>query len=511
MDSKWVIGPSKAREKHPELFDLGKPADANAPADTDKAEHAAKELAKKWRGRPIDRAKVDVAEWLSSLLLLARHKPSIENFIYLCAAAYDWRQEGRSFSGLAAGMWAFADFLDTEAGKAKISHLLRDEDEAAHERGVASSRYELLVKDLNAALEGTSPPIKAGEDDLVGECIVAAERLEEGLLPLSQKQEGSTGGTQAGQAPPFSGITNVLRKIQERAHVRKSDGAEPPLSTEPQQTEPLTTSKQPDWRSWMARVAADLRAQQRQNPLPYLLVRVACWAEQMGRSLRFTEPTPEEFKQLDGLLREGQAAQCLELCEKLFIQHPLSLDVNFFCMRALDILDCAYARNAIGYLTCILIEHLPEIITKRDPNAPEIRQDTKRWLQQEQIRWRTQATESQVNLPAEDLVGALTILQRSMMQSRSRQRHFQLRLTMVSYCLDLGRADLAVPILDLLKEEAETFRLAEWDPELLTELLLIEVRAATMGQADPEGVQRRVRARLCQLDPVLVAKLDASQ
>lgn len=259
------------------------------------------------------------------------------------------------------------------------------------------------------------------------------------------------------------------------------------------------------------RAAAELRAQQRQNPFAYVLLRTAFWTEQMGRPMRVTAPTGEDLKQLEALLRDGQAAQSLDLCEKLLPQHPLSLDLCYFCARALEVLDCSAARSAVGYLTFVLLERYPALLTQRDASAPELRDDTKRWLQQEQLRWAVQAGDARVVLPADDVIGALTLLQRSMMQTRSRSRHFQLRLEMVRYCLDQGRANLATPILELLTQEAEAFRLADWDPELVTTLLLLEERAAMLAQADPTGVQRRVRARLCQLDPVLVAKLDASE
>lgn len=519
MDAKWGIGPEQARAKHPELIELGQRAGASGPGPPEelaRAQHTAEQQARKWRSsKASERFDTNSDVWLKSLMLLTLYEPTLENLIYLCAAAYDWRGE-RSLTGLAASAWAFGDFLQGKAGKALITACV--EDEAQRER--LQARYAILVKDFKANLDLGQLRPKAEEGELIAESLLAAERLEELLntllVPPPPSPSGEAGkgeSADAAQAPMFTGMASFLRLAQERSRARggESEAGEPAAESraaaEPPATPPAASGRL-EWRSWVTQTATELRGQQRQNPFAYILLRAAWWAEQFSRPLRLTAPAAEEFKQLEQHLREGQAAQCLDLCEKLFLQHPVALDLSYYCARALELLDCMQARDAMSYLTFMLLEQYPTLLTQRD--GPELRPDTRGWLQQEQLRWGKQVGAGNVALPADDVIGALTLLQRGMMQTRSRSRHFQLRMEMARYCLDQGRANLATPILELLTEEAETFRLADWDPELLTTLLLLEERAA-MAQADPASVQRRVRARLCQLDPVLGARLDASQ
>ncbi len=512
------LGPVQARLKLPEIVDLGIRAGFGGPGQSEqfaRAQHIIEQQAKYWRstkaaeryGSEKDKTKgVESAVWLSALSLVTQHEPSLENFVYLCAAAYDWRA-ARSLVGLSASAWAFGDFLDTEVGKKLISACV--EDDTLRERMAA--RYAILAKDLRANVDGDQLRPKADEVELLAECCAAAERLEEKLN--TRLRAPSSAGEISGEVPSraFSGVASCLRLLQERGQGRGSDTDAPgPSGEDPVATaeEPQGSSSKFDPLSWVTQAAVELRGKSRQNPFGHVLLRTVCWTDHLLRSARPTALRADDLKQLDECLRDGHAAQCLELCEKLFLQHPMALDLSYFCARALELLDFMQEREAIGYLTFVLIEQYPRLLNQRD--MPELHPDTKRWLQQEQIRWSRQAAEAKVTLPTNDIIGALTLLQRSMMQTRSRSRQFQLRLDMAEYCLGQGRANLATPILELLTQEAEAFRLAEWDPELFTTLLLMEERAATLGQADPASVQQRVRARLCQLDPVMVAKLDAS-
>lgn len=508
------IGPAQARVKLPDIVDLGMRAGVAGPGQSEqfaKAQHTVEQQAKYWRstksaeryGSEKDKTKgVEPAVWLGALSLVTLHEPSLENFVYLCAAAYDWRA-ARSLVGLAASAWAFGDFLDSEVAKKLISACV--EDDTQRER--LAARYAILAKDLRANVDGGQLRPKADEAELLAECCAAAERLEEKLNTRLRAPSAAGEAPSEAQSRAFFGVASSLRLLQERGS--DSDAKAPSSDAAPAPAEAQrVSSSQFDPLSWVTQAATELRGKARQNPFAHVLLRTVCWADHLVRSARPTALGADDLKQLDERLRDGHAAQCLELCEKLFLQHPMALDLSYFCARALELLDFMQEREAVGYLTFVLLEQYPRLLNQRD--MPELCPDTKRWLQQEQLRWSRQAAEAKVILPPNDIVGALTLLQRSMMQTRSRSRQFQLRLDMVQYCLDQGRANLATPILELLTQEAEAFRLAEWDPELLTTLLLMEERAATLGQADPASVQRRVRARLCQLDPVMVAKLDAS-
>lgn len=516
------IGSTQARVKLPEIADLGTRAGGAGPGQSEqfaKAQHTVEQQAKYWRssksaeryGSEKDKTKgVESAVWLSALSLVTLHEPSLENFVYLCAAAYDWRA-ARSLVGLAASACAFGDFLDSEVAKNLISAYV--EDDSQRER--LAARYAILAKDLRANVDSGQLRPKADEAELLAECCAAVERLEEKLNTRLCAPTAAAEVPSETQSRAFSGVASSLRLLKEGGQGRVSDSdATVPLGEAPAGSgsgpapAQRISSRQFDPLSWVTQAATELRGKSRQNPFAHVLLRTVCWTEHLVRSQRPTAPGADDLKQLDECLRDGHAAQCLELCEKLFLQHPMALDLSYFCARALELLDFMQERDAVGYLTFVLLEQYPRLLNQRE--LLELRADTKRWLQQEQLRWSQQAAEAKVMLPPNDVVGALTLLQRSMMQTRSRSRQFQLRLDMAQYCLDQGRANLATPILELLTQEAEAFRLAEWDPELLTTLLLMEERAATLGQADPASVQRRVRARLCQLDPVMVAKLDAS-
>ena len=81
----------------------------------------------------------------------------------------------------------------------------------------------------------------------------------------------------------------------------------------------------------------------------------------------------------------------------------------------------------------------------------------------------------------------------------SKRDRFRCRLALAKLCLEGGRADLAVPQLESLDEEARKLGVEEWEPEVAAELARA-LWTCYRTSPTPERAEAHF-ARLCRLDP----------
>jgi type VI secretion system protein VasJ len=286
--------------------------------------------------------------------------------------------------------------------------------------------------------------------------------------------------------------------------------------------------------------ATFLRKTEPTDPLPYALVRVVKWSKialPTSDAAKY-EIQPPEASSVDALrhqLGSGLWEHLLSSAEGAFrAGDPLWLDLQRYVCAAMAGLGSAYetARQAVMGLTAALVRRLgPGLYDlKFRGGMPLCGGETRLWIESDVVPppargangspgangKLTEALEKARKLAgAGKLKDALTELQDGSEACGQRRDRLLWRLRMGQLCVDAGRWQLALPLLEECHEEIRRYRIDEWERTLAVDVAqtLYRCRKAMVAadrQATPEmaaGV-RESFGWLCQLDLVAALALE---
>ena len=250
------------------------------------------------------------------------------------------------------------------------------------------------------------------------------------------------------------------------------------------------------------------------DPLPYRLLREAAWEDltEAPADGTATGADPALAPAIEQHLAAGDYLNVVSEVEGRLPNARLWLDLSFWSYRALEGLGRPYAaaKAAVGHAVAALTRRLPALLDlKFSDGTPLASPAAALWIRHElaaagsngAAKDAVDATLAEARgLVARNAFGDATQLVLKRFSSLSSRRdRFRCRLALAQLCLEGGRADLAIPQLESLDEEARKLGVEEWEPDIAAELARA-LWTCYRGSPTPERAEAHF-ARLCRLDP----------
>ncbi len=291
--------------------------------------------------------------------------------------------------------------------------------------------------------------------------------------------------------------------------------------------------------------AAVLRKASPLDPLPYRVLRFASWLPikaappANGGETQLPPPRPQVIDAAATLTAAGDWANLLELGEGRTGDTPFWLDASRHTATALAGMGPGSepARNAVMASLSGLVQRVPGLLdlTFKD-GVPFADDQTKLWIDAEVMasfgggdgggggsapaagggddELLAAEGEAKKLLAGGKFAEAMALFQHGTAGADSRRDRFRWKLALASACSDAGQTELAMHQLESLEQEAEEFKLDEWEPTLCTGVVVLLYKCqkkllAGPRKGSPEAVSAasRTYARLCRIDPVAAMEL----
>lgn len=286
----------------------------------------------------------------------------------------------------------------------------------------------------------------------------------------------------------------------------------------------------------LRQVSAFLIRKDLKNPLSYRYRRMAAWAKVVlppantDGNTQITSPPPQVIESLEALRTENNLEAMIQSAEPKLSQFIFWFDLNRFVAEALNDMGKDYqkALAAVCQETGVFLKRLPELETLRFADGtPFADAQTQQWLKRiaggaegGAMGQSTAAGSGAGDLfiavlqkarsmaRKKNLVEAITTLQQEMQQTESCGQKMRWRLAIARLLMDGKKSQLALPHLDQLVADIDTFQLEAWDPELAVEGLT----AAWRGFSAQSGNEHKSRAgallhRIARVDPAAALRL----
>jgi type VI secretion system protein VasJ len=274
------------------------------------------------------------------------------------------------------------------------------------------------------------------------------------------------------------------------------------------------------------KAARILREAEPQNPLPYRLLRRCLWEEILEAPSGDLSGGDAGFAQeMEGKLVKGDYAGVLGDSESRLPSDPWWIDLNFLVVRAMEGLGRPYAaaRRTVGEEVLSLARSVPALLElKFADGKPLASEGTRAWLEHElgfggssspkpgsSGEFEAAVTEARKLVARKQFSEAMALLLPKIQALPHRRDRWLARLELAKLCLAAGKADLALPQLEVLDEEARRVGLDEWEPALSADLSRELWRCHKSGPS-PEKAREHFM-RLCRLDPAAALTADGKK
>jgi type VI secretion system protein VasJ len=388
-----------------------------------------------------------------------------------------------------------------------------------------------LSERLSAALLEGRPPSKSDKEALERSAALmeelktlAGSKFEENqpsLGELARAIDDKVGAIPADAPPPSADPAPTEAASEAAPTDAPPEASGPSVSTDTPENARASLQGLRDART---QVAAVLRAASALDPLPYRLLRLAVWEEIVDapRSnaglLEFGALDAAFSQQLEDQLNKGEYLPVIEQAEMRLLTDPLWLDLNFFTVRAMEGLGRPYAAARKAVTDCVagLIRTAPGLLELKFGDGQPVASDaTKVWIQDEAAAGSAPAavsgldgaiSEARKLLARKQFNEAAGLVLKELHKVSDRRSRFVIRLQLARLCQEGGKADLALPQLEALDEEARRLGLDEWEPALAGELAQ-QLWKAHGASAAPEKAREHY-VRLCRLNPAAALGTD---
>lgn len=283
------------------------------------------------------------------------------------------------------------------------------------------------------------------------------------------------------------------------------------------------------------------------DPLPYRVLRFASWLPLKAAppanagETQLPPPRPQVIDAAATLTAAGDWANLLELGEGRTADTPLWLDASRHTATALAAMGPGHepARNAVMASLCGLIQRVPGLLDLTFKGGVPFADDqTKLWIDAEVMASfggaggggggggparaagggddgiETAKFEAKKLLAGGKFAEAMALFQHGTAGADCRRDRFRWKLALAEACSDAGQTELAMHQLESLEQEAEEFKLDDWEPTLCTGVVVLLYKCqkkllAGPQKGSPEAMSAagRTYARLCRIDPVAAMEL----
>lgn len=252
-----------------------------------------------------------------------------------------------------------------------------------------------------------------------------------------------------------------------------------------------------------------------------------------GRT-RVSAPRDSAFAALEHQCRADAPEVLLDLCESLFMEPggQFWLDLQHQCSRAAGAAGLEDLQRFVDGQTRLLLERFPELESLSfEDGRPFASPVTRSWL--DELR-NTHTRETSQPEPAalDDWDAQLTDLVKKarslavekklsqalnlirILPAPNKARRLRLQLAQAEICLQGGRPDVALPLVQHLEESSASLQVEQWDQSLALEIwrTALETFQQCLRRAAPEEKAllneniRCLRARICRADPAVAVK-----
>ncbi|WP_305042640.1 type VI secretion system protein TssA [Geoalkalibacter sp.] len=252
---------------------------------------------------------------------------------------------------------------------------------------------------------------------------------------------------------------------------------------------------------------------------------VALPPHEQGRT-RVPAPRASAVAALDQQRLALDPPRLLDMCEALLLEPggQFWLDLQYLARQAAKAWGRGDLEQCIDGQTALLLQRLPELATLSfEDGRPFADATTRAWLAELQGAkpspretvprddWDARLAETlnaARDLAARKKLGeALGLLDQFAADNEGRR--LRLALARAALCRQGGRADVALPLVDALEEQAESCRLVLWDQPLALDIwrLAVEVlrdcarKVSAEEKAALDSRARRLHACICRADP----------
>lgn len=368
------------------------------------------------------------------------------------------------------------------------------DDEAPAFYGLAAMLRRLPVQDDAGPL--SAPAEAPGASVEVSEVAVTAPVA---LLPDSHASAVASGhATHQGAAPSSAAPAAAAVTIPESAAVDAATAFESALAS----LHPLVT--------WMVQ-------EHPTAPVLFRLNRICAWAalEQcppaQGRSTRLPSPA-QAFEAYEQVIEGGDPLSIIRFAESRLVSQPYWLDLNRVCHAALMQLNAGSAAAVLAAETAHFLARMPGLaeLTYSD-GRPLADAATRAWIEALQRSSEAPtgggtdsvdalAREAETEAVAGRLNDALDQLQDAVRTARGGRDGFRLRLAQCSLIHRFDAKTDIRPMVATLIEEAESCRLASWEPDLARQAFELAAGVELRHGRDGASPHVPMLGRLSRLD-----------
>ncbi len=245
---------------------------------------------------------------------------------------------------------------------------------------------------------------------------------------------------------------------------------------------------------------------------------------------RIPAPRPSALNELQQLGSAGHPEALLTLCENLFLEAGghLLLDLQRAAFEAAQGMGRSDLAEFIAEQSVSLLRRLPELAGLQFENGhPFADMNTRSWIE-ERLAPATATTEERGAweqelevllesgrqlLRKKQLPAALGLLKGCPVHNEKQRLHLQ--LAKARLCLEGGRAEVALPVLEDLADQVERQSLSTWDPSLAIDIWKqqLEASQACLKKASGEdkatlmATVSRLKRLICRTDLEAAARL----
>ncbi len=288
-------------------------------------------------------------------------------------------------------------------------------------------------------------------------------------------------------------------------------------------------------------IAGYLRQQDAANPLVYRLNRQSVWSgiedlpPATNNRTRIPAPDNQVVKMLFDLRNTGDAEALLKAAEGRIAQFIFWLDLNRFVAEALTRLGAKYlkAHKALCEETAVLLYRLKglEELSFAD-GTPLANPETKNWIRNIGLNAgvSSEATppmtggvtggedaiskgisEAQALIRKGKLLEAMESLQKKLTAASTSREKILWRLSISQLLLDVNQVKLAVPHLDQIIRDIDSFRLEDYDPAVaIRGLKLAWLGIESQNDESLKGKAADLLYRIARIDMAEVVRLGKS-
>jgi len=276
------------------------------------------------------------------------------------------------------------------------------------------------------------------------------------------------------------------------------------------------------------------------NAMAYRYRRIAAWSVVSGlppesnRQTQIPPPAPQILQSLLDFKENGNWNAMIMAAEQRLSQLIFWFDLNRLVAEALDGLGDSYenAHEAVCQETAHFNHRLPGLVDLNfSDGTPFADSETKKWLKgislaagsvadsavttsgtvksfEETDHMVKTLAEAQALAKKKKLLEAVQLLQKEMKNCVSQHETLLWRLELCRMLIGSKRTDMALPHLDLIIKDIETYRLESWDPPLALEgLKLVWTGYISHTGSDAERNAEVVLSQIAKLDPAEALKL----